>query len=135
VTQSNSLGETGRLRHFPRSFRGFNTLCRVLNLVKASAAQSARSLVSYRGYVFIPRFAEESGHRMRQVSIDLETHPPSPCSSRQRHEAFLVQDFRGIGQRAEDVLRAQLRILRHDLVYRQAVRQTPNDHPYWNAGT
>jgi hypothetical protein len=41
----------------------------------------AHSLVSYRGYVFISRFAEESGHGMRQVFIDLETHPPSPAQA------------------------------------------------------
>ena len=46
-----------------------------------------------------------------------------------------MQAFRGISHGTQDVLRYQLRILRYDLLNRQAIRQTTGDHSYRNAGT
>lgn len=45
-----------------------------------------------------------------------------------------MQDLRGIGQGGQDVLSSQLRILRHNLLNRQAIRQAPDDHPHRDAG-
>ncbi len=45
-----------------------------------------------------------------------------------------MQDFRGIGQGGQDILSSQLRIFRHNLLNRQAIRQAPDDHPHWDAG-
>lgn len=46
-----------------------------------------------------------------------------------------MQNFRSIGQGGKDVRWRELRILRHDLVGSQAIRQTSHDHSYRNART
>jgi hypothetical protein len=94
---------------------------------------AAHSLLADSSDLFIAGLLEEGDDGTGEIFVDLEAQR-SPSSSGQRQETLLMQDFRCIGQRGEDIRGLELGILRHDLFDSQAVRQTSYEHPHRDTG-